>query len=343
MRIESRYFGHDLDIDVEETLSSGEVVRIVPHDQLIEIILNSDEAIENNIQSHITSIIAEPGHYAFICTISDKNGRRVEEIGESTAETLETPIARNYPALMAFKRAFDAAAIRFLGLPGKIYSDQQISAKASAVPTGVTYKAEPLETEADASDNSDAVQKDATSATEDSAADSPKEAADSNKKPSANRTNSTHSKKSAKEETTYTAPPLDGMDGMLEEPSEAPEKKESNESAGYVAPPIEEELGSGAEENAETDREQSVSYAAPPIEEDIGEPSAKKDAPQDEFDTTILKCGRLKEMGYSIREAYQVNPAAVRWVAEDLTPRNDLQKEQKEICKRFLETVKEED
>lgn len=340
MKIKSKYFGHEIDIDVEETLSNGEVVHIVPHDQLVEIILNSDEAIENNIQYHITSVITEPGHYAFICVISDKNGRRVEEIGESTAETLETPIARNYPALMSFKRAFDAAAIRFLGLPGKLYSDQQISTQASASPTGVTYEAEPLETDDDTSGSGDTVHEDAPSSTEEPAATSPKEETISDKKSSSSHTGKDNNKKPAKEETTYTAPPLDGMDDMLE-PSEEPAKA-SDANTGYGAPPIEEELGSGAEESAETAEEHAVSYAAPPIEEDVGEPSAKKSAPQDEFDTTILKCGRLKEMNYSIREAYQVNPAAVRWVAEDLTPRNDLQKAQKEICKRFLKTVKEE-
>lgn len=47
---------------------------------------------------------------------------------EAEDGTLDTEIAQNYPVLMAHKRSFDDAAIKYLGLEGKVYSDQQIAA-----------------------------------------------------------------------------------------------------------------------------------------------------------------------------------------------------------------------
>lgn len=339
MKIESRYFGHAIDIDVVESMSNGEMVTIAPHDQLVEVILNTNEAIENNIQAHTTAIITEPGHYAFLCTISDKNGRRVEEIGESTMETLETPIARNYPALMAFKRSFDAAAIRFLGLPGKVYSDQQVSVSdASTGATGVTYGAPPIE-EPD-SDTPSEVQKEPVDAAD------TQNGNNSAKTPSTSKTAEKPAKKTEKK-AAYAAPPLEGMDDML-----APEVEPAatTKPSGYAAPPIEDEPVTDATDdspaaaaNDSDSASKPSSYAAPPLEEDIGNDASPSESsgPQDEFDTTIVQCGLLKKMGYSVRKAYEMNPGAVRWVAELMTPRNNLQKEQQAVCKRFLETVKE--
>lgn len=126
----SKYLNIDLPLTEQTMTSSGEEVRIIPHDVLEDVILNSETTQDYNINVHYTPIATnEPRHYVFLCAISDKFGRRAESIGESLDETLETPIAKNYPALMAFKRAFDAAAINYLGLDGKVYTDQQINAE----------------------------------------------------------------------------------------------------------------------------------------------------------------------------------------------------------------------
>jgi len=126
MKIMFKYLGRAIDVDLTKFQDVGEAVTIIPHDVVHDLIYNSEEAAKNNIQVHSSIAVSEPGHYAFFCIINDKNGRRIEGFGEATSGTLTTEIARNYPALMANKRAFDDAAIKFLGCEGKVYSDQQI-------------------------------------------------------------------------------------------------------------------------------------------------------------------------------------------------------------------------
>lgn len=126
MKITFKYLNREIDMPLTEFQDTDEKKLIIPHDELHNLIYNSEEAAKNNIQVHSAIAVSEPGHYAFFCIINDKNGRRIEGFGESTSGTLTTEISRNYPALMAHKRAFDDAAIKFLGCEGKVYSDQQI-------------------------------------------------------------------------------------------------------------------------------------------------------------------------------------------------------------------------
>lgn len=129
MRIKSFYLG-EIDLKITEILSpNGEILQIAPHAELEKLIYDHPKSIEMGISARHTPVVVEKDHYAFMCVISDKTGRRVEGIGESLPNTLENEIAKNYPALMAFKRAFDDAAIKFFGLP-RVYSDQQIDVMA---------------------------------------------------------------------------------------------------------------------------------------------------------------------------------------------------------------------
>lgn len=125
MKINIVYLGKELDLSLSQFASGNDIINIVPHAALEDIIFNDPVCNERNVQVHYTPIVTEPGHYAFLCAISDKNGRRVEGVGESLEATLETEISRNYPTLMAVKRAFDDAAIKFLRID-KAYSDNQI-------------------------------------------------------------------------------------------------------------------------------------------------------------------------------------------------------------------------
>lgn len=125
MKINIVYLGKELDLSLSQFASGDDIINIVPHAALEDIIFNDPVCNERNVQVHYTPIVTEPRHYAFLCAISDKNGRRVEGIGESLEATLETEISRNYPTLMAVKRAFDDAAIKFLRID-KAYSDNQI-------------------------------------------------------------------------------------------------------------------------------------------------------------------------------------------------------------------------
>lgn len=138
MKIKSTYLNTELDIPQKEYESAGENVTIISHKTLEDLVYNSVEAKAENIQAHQTLLSSEPGHYVFLCAINDKNGRRVEGLGESQASTLLTKIAQDYPATMAFNRAFDSAAIKFFGFPSKVYSDLQIEPGSSPAPAPVT-------------------------------------------------------------------------------------------------------------------------------------------------------------------------------------------------------------
>lgn len=151
MKIKSDYLNRAIEIPLTEFMQGDEKVSIIPHEILEDIIYNSEECAGKNVQVHYTPIVSEPGHYAFLCAISDNGGRRIECVGESTEATLVTEISKQYPALMAVKRAFDDAAIKFLRFP-KSYSDQQIDpsdmATAAKPSTPKTAPSEEKKTEA---------------------------------------------------------------------------------------------------------------------------------------------------------------------------------------------------
>lgn len=132
MLIKSAYLKKDIEVEAVDFVDGQEDVKIIPHAVLEDIVYNDPICVENVVQPHFLCVVREPHHYAFLCTLTDRNGRRVEGIGESLPETLTTDIARKYPVLMAQKRAFDDAALKFLGITDA-YSDAQIQ-KSKGVP-----------------------------------------------------------------------------------------------------------------------------------------------------------------------------------------------------------------
>lgn len=98
-----------LDVPTQVINLDGREVTIIPHDAIRDIIHN--KIPERIVRYDTMPIVTTLTHCVAKCTMTDKDGRRVEELGESTESTLETPIAKGYPATMAFQRAFDRAAI----------------------------------------------------------------------------------------------------------------------------------------------------------------------------------------------------------------------------------------
>lgn len=131
MLIKSTYLKKEIEIASVDFVDGQEDVKIIPHATLEDIVYNDPICVENVVQPHFLCVVREPNHYAFLCTLTDRNGRRVEGIGESLPETLSTDIARKYPVLMAQKRAFDDAALKFLGITDA-YSDAQIQKEKSS-------------------------------------------------------------------------------------------------------------------------------------------------------------------------------------------------------------------
>lgn len=151
MNFRSEYLNQE--VECSEFIDGNETVTIIPHETLERCVYNSPKCLENGVTVGYTPICVEPLHYAVLCRISDKNGRNVECVGESIETTLKTEIARQYPVLMAVKRAFDDAAIKFLQFPNKAYSDQQIAVsglKEVGVSAPAAAPAKPAEVPAEA-------------------------------------------------------------------------------------------------------------------------------------------------------------------------------------------------
>lgn len=150
----SSYLDREIDVSFKETQVDGEPTTIITHDSLEDVILN--QIPDYNVKYDKTLEFCGPDHWVVKCTISDKNGRRVQNFGESINETLYTPIGRTIPAIMAEIRAFDRAAIRYLNLPGKVYSNEE----AVEVDLGTTVKTEkaPCETVVDVNNAEESVE-----------------------------------------------------------------------------------------------------------------------------------------------------------------------------------------
>jgi hypothetical protein len=100
----------------------GRPIKVIFHDSLQEVIHN-----EAKVKYDFNFIVANADHTVVVCTMVDGSGRLIREVGEAVPATLDTEIARNYPSLIASQRAFDRAAIRYLDLPGKVFSNMEIS------------------------------------------------------------------------------------------------------------------------------------------------------------------------------------------------------------------------
>ena len=131
----STYLQKEVDMEVVEINDTGIIKLVIPHTALMELVHNDEACVQNGVSYHCVDIpIGERMHYAVRCVMTDKNGRRVESIGESLAATLDGPIAKNYPYLMANKRAIDSATISFLGFDSKVYTDAQIAVMPTLAP-----------------------------------------------------------------------------------------------------------------------------------------------------------------------------------------------------------------
>ena len=137
MKVHSKYLNATIEVSTFEAMEDGETVMILSHEALENIIHNNVPAA-NCVTYHYEKIHFAPGHCVFSCTMSDKSGRSIQTIGEATAASLETEMAQKYPATMACKRAFDRAAIRFLGLDcdGRTLSNAEVDPQSLANPEG---------------------------------------------------------------------------------------------------------------------------------------------------------------------------------------------------------------
>lgn len=135
----SNYLNADFEVNFFEAMEDGKTIMILAHETLEDILYNKiDPALKVNCQ-YKPLFISLP-HCVFLCTISDVTGRNVQAIGETTGPTLETETAQNYPALMASKRAFDRATMRYLALDlsDKTLSSAELNPAENAIDNGIS-------------------------------------------------------------------------------------------------------------------------------------------------------------------------------------------------------------
>ena len=156
MKIYSSTLGREIDLATfTQNDPTGRPLTIVLHRALEAFVCETDE-----INYDFTCVCSDRNHCVVKCNMWFKDAhnalseRRVQTHGEAVPETLTSDIARNYPYVMAEKRAFDRAAIRLLNLPQSTYSESEIdlldmcsdvdapvstaSASKSAVSSGIT-------------------------------------------------------------------------------------------------------------------------------------------------------------------------------------------------------------
>ena len=117
MKILSNYYQKEFEIDGK-----------LNHESL-EKLINNQLDVEEGVMYSYENITSNAEHPAFICTICNKSGRRIQAIGEATTsivscEQLYTKAAEN---------AFDKAAIKFLELSAEV-ANILLTCKTVAVP-----------------------------------------------------------------------------------------------------------------------------------------------------------------------------------------------------------------
>lgn len=123
--IYSHYFRKEIDISTGvATGVGGKKNTIVYHHELENIILNT---LSGTVTCEYTVYNANPNDIVVVCKISGGEwGKSISAIGEATPETLKSSVEKAYPTTIAFQRAFDRAAIKFLELGYHVYSNMEM-------------------------------------------------------------------------------------------------------------------------------------------------------------------------------------------------------------------------
>ena len=366
-KITCSYLG-EVEADVAEL---GEGKKKIAHAFLLDMVLNHVKCIENNVHFMYRDIqLHEPGHYATVCTMADVNNRRVEAIGESTEKTMTTERMQNFPVKMAYNRAFDAAAIAFLGFPDLVYSDMRLDEEdinlydsnpvGNAAPATAEKKQEP--------------QKPAeTTKTAPEAKNTPEQA-----KPAQEAKPTAQQKASAPKETAPIdddpppansvvddAPPFEAPDEDVDAPPfEAPDENidappfETSNDDSDAPPYFMEEDDDGPVYNGNEEPSFAMSFDDPTdlppvkLKNNAATPAATTkakgpvavennsdiDMENDPF-SIVITCGRHKSKGWTVRQTAEEDPSTIEWIATEMG-RSDKYAEQKDACIKWLEQQK---
>lgn len=125
MKLFSKTLNKNIDLLATTRLSDNKKVIIVTHKSLLNCF--NEIQLEHKLKLELKELHISLNHNVFLAKISDKNGFEVQEIGETTPDTLNSQIARENPALVAAQKAFDRAIIQYLNFRENVYSIHEIS------------------------------------------------------------------------------------------------------------------------------------------------------------------------------------------------------------------------
>lgn len=112
LKLKAKRINKEVDIDIENIqFEDGTSCEVITHESLEKIIWDLKIPYEYNC------VKAEMTHAVVECSM-ERDGLKIVKLGESILRNL-VGISKHVPVSMAYKRAFDNAAIAILGLPEK--------------------------------------------------------------------------------------------------------------------------------------------------------------------------------------------------------------------------------
>ena len=349
MKLYSTYLKKEFDIP-SYTVEEQGIPREVPlHGALQELLYNGQSVAELNPTVHYSVVIAEENryHYAVICAISDKAGRRVEGFGEAVPNTLGTQIAGNYPAATAKKRAFDDACMLYFGFPSGVYTDEQLgdSCAPAELPAktpkenapGQPVATQPVVPTVNPTTGQPPMQPAAQTVAQNPVQNSDQPAP-------ATRTRRTRAQ---------AAPPAQQntpiVPGTSATPANAPNVEAVVTSSANTQAPVQTAsndtvaASSAPDAVVQTPRHRAATTAAPNVAPapPVAQPQASPQGQPviDDGGDVVLTCGTFRNKEMTVRQAFQERRTSVGWVAYKMIPRHQATMQQQEAAKKYLASV----
>lgn len=127
MKLYSKTAGKELDVDIMQKEQDGQVLTVIKHASLMDIIYNQLNVCKDPDCIKMEDARPHSPYPVYKCTIWDKESNRCcVGIGSGKPETLPAGIPLNYADESASNRAFDRAAITFLQFPGRQLSEEEV-------------------------------------------------------------------------------------------------------------------------------------------------------------------------------------------------------------------------
>lgn len=141
IKLKSKRLNKEIEIEgYNSTLDDGSNVVILLHKSLLnffDTLQIEDKELYPSI--NYEDVLISDNHCVIRAIITDKNNTIINEIGEVTPSSLNSKVAQKYPVVTAQNRATDRAIIRYLGIDGKVYSNEEIQCSEAPQKAQKTY------------------------------------------------------------------------------------------------------------------------------------------------------------------------------------------------------------